>query len=88
MPKYYLQSQHTDQVIQRFQSFDKEAIRTAIISHLKANASDTVEYYKESKDKKYVGDDLLDFYEVNQKSNKVSKLIFKGSKTFYRSIES
>lgn len=87
MSTYYLQSQNTNEIIKRFDLFDKEAIRTAIIDHLKKNSTDTVEYYKESKDKRFVGNDLLDFYEVNPKSKEVSKCILKGAKTYFRSIE-
>jgi hypothetical protein len=87
---YSLYSQNQDRAIEFFEKFDKEAIKEAIVKHLKQDKTDTIEYCKEfPKDsvKRFYGNQIVDFYEVNPKNDKVSKCILIGEKTFYKSIE-
>ena len=90
MPKHVLFSQDTEQPIKWFDNFDREAIKAAIVKHLTDNPNDCVEHCKEpSKNdlRRFVGYDIINFYKVSPKSKKVSLLILKGDKTFYRSIQ-
>lgn len=88
--KHYLTSWNSDTDIQTFEVFDSELIKKAIIEWLTANPIDTLEHSKDltpEEKKKYVGRNILDFYAVNPKSNKVSKIITKGEKEYYLSLE-
>jgi len=84
---YYLESELTEKKVAIFPVFIREAIRQAIIQHLQSHPSDTLHYYKVSTDDEFVGDNLIDFYAINPKNKKPSKLVFKGEKTFYKSLE-
>lgn len=86
---YYLESETSEKRIVEFKVFNRIAILKAIVYYLQNNPTDTVYYYKEcnSIDNDFVGDDLIDFYAINPKNGKPSKLIFKGDKTFYKSLE-
>jgi hypothetical protein len=83
---YYLESELTERRIVEFPVFIREAIRQAIIQHLQSHPTDTVHYYKVSDDDEFVGDDLIDFYAINPRNGKTSKLVFKGEKIFYKSL--
>ena len=86
--RYYLESGNTEVTILSIPAFDKELIKLKIIHHLRQNPKDTIYYYKVCVDQsEFVGDDILGIYEVNPKSGKISKLIFRGEKTYYRSLE-
>jgi hypothetical protein len=84
---YYLESEISEKRIVEFAQFNRVAIQKAIIYYLQNNPTDTVLYYKVSHDEEFVGDDLIDFYAINPKNGKPSKLIFKGDKTYYKSLE-
>jgi hypothetical protein len=84
---YYLESEISEKRIVEFSEFNRIAIQKAIIYYLENNPTDTVYYYKVSNDTEYVGDDLIDFYAVNPNNGKPSKLIFKGEKTFYKTLD-
>jgi hypothetical protein len=86
---YYLESEISEKRIVEFKVFNRVAILKAIVYYLQNNPTDTVYYYKECNniDNDFVGDDLIAFYAVNPKNGKPSKLIFKGEKTFYKSLE-
>ena len=74
--------------IATFETFDKDAIRNAIISHLNANSGDIVEHSKDwgtAKDKTNFPQSV-NFYEVNPKNGKPSLIIQKENKTFYKSL--
>jgi hypothetical protein len=84
---YYLESEISEKRIVEFPEFSRIAIQKAIIYYLQNNPTDTVYYYKVSHDDELVGDDLIAFYAINPKNGKPSKLIFKGDKTFYKTLE-
>lgn len=84
---YYLESEISEKRIVEFFRFNYIAIKKAIIYYLENNPTDTILYYKVANDEKFVGDDLIAFYAINPKNGKPSKLVFKGDKTFYKSLE-
>lgn len=87
---HYLFSMETETMIEAFDKFNKEAIKKAIIGHLKQFPNDCVEHCKDfssSDIRRFYGYDILDTYEINKANNKVSKVVSKGSKNFYKSIE-
>jgi len=87
---HYLFSMDSETMIASFDKFNKEAIKKAIIGHLQQNPNDTVEHCKDfnaSDIRKYYGHEILNLYEVNKRNGKVSKVITKGNKTAYSSIE-
>lgn len=76
--------------VEFFDKFDSQKIKKAIIKHIKSNPTDTIEHCKEypkNSVNRYLGYEIIAFYEVNPKNNKVSKCILKGEKTYYKSIE-
>jgi hypothetical protein len=84
---YYLRSQTTDEkVFQTNPPINKDEVKEEIITHLANNPEDTLEWCVINKDPKYVGDDILGFYEINKKSGKPSKVITKGNKEFYKPL--
>jgi len=87
--KHYLYSHdlHTD--VDVFEEFDTELIRTAIIKHLTEHPNDILEQeidYVGAEKIKYYGRKCIDLFEVNPKNNKISKVITKGNKVFYKSL--
>lgn len=85
----FSQDQETEQPIKWFENFDKEAIKEAIIDHLTANPTDCVEYCKEppkSDLNRFCGYIIIDFYEVNPKTNEICRVITKGDKTYYKKL--
>jgi hypothetical protein len=84
---YYIESEISEKRIVEFPEFNRLAILKAIVYYLQNNPTDTIHYYKVSNDDMYVGDDLIDFFAINPKNGKPSKLIFKGNKTFYKTLE-
>ena len=74
--------------IKWFEKFDKERIKTEITKHLKENTTDVLEFCREfsAKDlKKYVGYEIIDFYQNNPK-NIPSKIITKGNKEYFKPL--
>lgn len=87
---YHLISINQDKIILTLQEFDPKILKEEIIKHLKQNPTDTIQYCKdltEEEAKKFTGYNNIDFYEVNPKNNKVSKVITKGNKEFFKNIE-
>lgn len=87
---HYLFSMDSETMIASFDRFNKEAIKKAIIGHLKQNPNDCVEHCKDfssSDIRKYYGYDILDCYEVNKANSKISKVVTKDNRTLYVSIE-
>ena len=81
-----LYSQDQERTIAFFEKYNKEDIKEQIISHLK----DTLEHCKEysKKDiKRFYGNEILSFYEVNPKNNRVSKVIQRGGKNYFKQID-
>ena len=65
--KHYLYSDNEIEPIVIFDVFDNAAIKNAILERLKTHSSDTLTHEKESFDKKYVGNDILGFYQNDDK---------------------
>lgn len=87
---HYLFSQDNDTFIANFDKFDRNAIKNKIIEYLKAWPLDTIEHCKDySKNdlKRFSGYNILNLYGVNPKNKKVSLIITRGGKQYYRSIE-
>lgn len=88
--KHLLFSQEQDLIIQWFHSFDKEAIKQAIVSHLTDNPTDVLEHCREFSPvdiRKYAGHNILGFYVVNPKNGNISKIITKGNKEYYLKLK-
>ena len=83
---HYISSDDTCDVIERFETFDSVKIKDSILNHLKENPSDTVTLYKVNTNKKYYGDDVIDFFSVNPKSGKPCKIVLKGNKEFFKEL--
>ena len=89
MRTYSLYSQQKEMAIAFFEKFDKVQIKQAIIKHLNENKADTLELCREydKKDiKKYYGNEILQFFEVNKKNGKPSLCIQRGGKTYYKAL--
>lgn len=87
--KHALFSQNSDQPIEWFDRFDKDAIKRSIITHLEQNPTDTVEHCKEysKRDvKKYYGMKIINFYQVNPKNGKPSKIVTRGNKEYFKAL--
>lgn len=87
--KHSLYSQDLDMPVAFFEVFNKENIKSEIISHLKRYPKDTLEHCKEyNKDdvKRFYGNQVINFYKTNRKGE-VCKVIMKGNKEFLKSIE-
>jgi hypothetical protein len=88
--KHLLFSQDKDMPIKWFDKFSHEAIKQAIIEHLKVNPNDCIEHCKEySKHdlNKYLGYEILNFYKINPKTQKISKAVTKRGKEYFIKIE-
>jgi hypothetical protein len=76
--------------VQWFDKFDAEAIKEAILKHLRANPKDVLEYCKEygkTDIKKYYGYEIISFYRVNPENGKVSKVVNINNKDYFKPIE-
>ena len=88
--KHHLFSQDNDMLIATFDKFDREVIKNEIIDHLRNNPTDTIEHckdYTKHELKRFYGYNILNFYKVNPNNNKVSLIVTKGNKEYYRNIE-
>ena len=89
MRTYSLYSQLNEMPIAFFEKFDKAQIKQTIVKHLNENKADTLELCREysKKDiKKYYGNEILQFFEVNPKNQKPSLCIPRGVKTYYKTL--
>ena len=86
--KHYIKDDENLNV--EFETFDATKMTELIINHLKANPDAMIthekEYNAENK-KKYYGNEIIDFYESNPKTGEPSKVIIKGNKTYYKTVE-
>ena len=88
---HYLFSQEKDMLVSTFEKFDRTTIKREIIQHLKENPTDVLEHCKDftrNEIKRFYGYNILNHYKVNPNNNKVSLIITKGNKEYYRNIES
>lgn len=84
---YYLESENTGNKVAEFDIFDKDYIKEKIIKYLGIFNTDTVLLYKISNDEKYVGDDILGFYENHPKTKiRPCRVITKGNKDYYKAL--
>lgn len=87
---HYLFSQDNDMLIESFDKFDRDAIKKEIINHLIVNPLDTVEHlkdYSKNEYKRFSGYKIVNLYAVNPKNKKVSLIITRGYKQYFRNIE-
>lgn len=77
MKKHSIYSQDRDKVIGEFDEITPE-VKQLIIDHLTENPHDCVEHT--------IKNTVVDFYEVNPKSGKPSKVILKDSRYFYKPL--
>jgi len=88
--KHYLFSHELDMLVAGFDKFDRTAIKNEIINHLKLFPKDTIEHckdYTKHELERFMGYNILNFYTTNPKNKKVSLIINKGDKVYYRNIE-
>jgi hypothetical protein len=89
MQFYILYSQNKESNIALFEEFNAGLILDEVKRHLAENPTDTIQFEKElshEAKKKYAGNEILAFYEVNPKNGKPSKCVLKGNKTYYKSL--
>lgn len=79
---YYLESDNLKKDILILEIFDAQLIKNKIIEHLKINNKDLLILSKDNGKSK----EMIDFFEVNPKNDKISKIITKGNKTYYKSL--
>jgi hypothetical protein len=87
--KHLLFSWNSDTVIQWFDKFNSEDIKTAIVKHLTDNPTDTLEHCKEfskSELRRWAGYDIMNFYAMNKK-NEPCKIITKGNKEYFHKLK-
>jgi hypothetical protein len=82
--RFYLYSQVEDKNIYEATIFDADAIKEEIIDHLNNNHGDTLELCKVAHSNKFVGDDIISFFEVNK--GRPCKVILKAGRTFYKKL--
>ena len=89
MSKHLLFSQNLDQPVQWFDKFDKEAIKDGIVKHLTTNPTDCIEHCKEPLKNdlnRFYGYILINFYGVNPNNHKISRIVRKGNRTYYKQL--
>ncbi len=72
-----------------FETFEPIKMTELIINHLMLNKNAMVTHQKEFAPhlkKKYYGNEVIDIYENNPKTGEPSKVVTKGSKTFYKKL--
>jgi hypothetical protein len=87
---HYLFSQEQDMLVASFDKFDRTTIKNEIINHLRVCPNDTIEHckdYTKNELKRFMGYNILNFYRVNPKNKKVSLIVTRGNKEYYRNIE-
>lgn len=87
--KHSLFSQNQDMPVKWYDKFDKQAIKTDIIALLSNDPTDVIEHCKEfskADQRKYVGQEILNFYEINPKSKQPSKIVIVGDRKLYKPL--
>jgi hypothetical protein len=87
---HYLFSQEQDMLVASFDKFDRTTIKNEIINHLRVCPNDIIEHckdYTKSELKRFMGYKILNFYRVNPKNKKVSLIVTRDNKEYYRNIE-
>jgi hypothetical protein len=89
MRKYSLYSEKGI-LIDSFENFDTNSIRSKVIQFLKENPTETIELcreYKRNDIRRFQGEEIIATYAVNPKTKFVSKVSYNGDKTYYMNIE-
>jgi hypothetical protein len=87
---HYLFSQNKDWMFDSFSSFNNSDIKKAVINHLRLYPNDVVEYCKDYRIcdvQRSYGYEIINLYKINPKTNKVSLIVTRGNKKYFRSIE-
>lgn len=84
--KHYIFSDNEDAAILTIDTFNKETLKAAILNRLKTHPFDTLTHEKENLDKKYVGNDILGFYQNNEKQIPC-RLIIKGHQEYFKPLD-
>jgi len=74
--KYQLISQDSESIIFESKEFEVGKIKSEITNHLEKNKSDVIEYW--------INNQIHSFYAFPSIINKVCKLVFKGSREYYK----
>jgi hypothetical protein len=83
--KHALFSQSLDVHVRWFEKFDKQAIKTAIVEHLKQYPDDVLEHCKDyPKGEVGCGMEIINFYQ--NFNNKPCRLIIKGNREYYKPL--
>lgn len=88
MKKHYIISE-THGIIFSCEDYKPAELKAAIIKQLIEHPKDSVDHCKDfnkADARKYYGHELINSYEINPNNGKPSKLIYKGDKTFYKSL--
>jgi hypothetical protein len=86
--KHLLFSQNQDMPVVLFDQFDAQAIKQAIVEHLKADPTDTIEHCKEynrSDARRFYGHEIISFYACDR-FGKPCKVITKGDKNYFKPL--
>lgn len=81
--KHYLFNSNYER-IDLFETFSRELIREAIVKYLTANPDEMLTHERECKDKRTVGNDVLNVYENH--NGKVCRVVTRGNREFYQPI--
>lgn len=81
--KHYLFNSNYDR-IDLFESFNRELIRAAIVKYLTANPAEMLTHERECKDKRTVGNDILNVF-INH-NGRVCKVVTRGNREFNQPI--
>lgn len=85
MAKHYIYSDNEIDPLLTIDTFDKNVLKGTILNRLKTHPSDTLTHEKEILDKKYVGNDILGFYQ-NDGSQRPCRLIIKGHREYLKPL--
>jgi hypothetical protein len=86
--KHYLYDEN-DKLIESFNEFDADKIKTATIKFLTENPNGMVEHCKDPSPedrKKFWGKESINAYEVNTATKQICKIVVKGNKIYYKPI--
>ena len=85
--KHLLYSHNSDAPVVWFDKFNASDIKAAIVKHLTANTTDTIEHCKQYSNldiKRFYGNEIINIYQYH--NGKVCKLIIKGNKEYFKPI--
>lgn len=86
MAKHYIYSDNEVTPLLTIDTFDKDKLKEAILERLKTHPYDTLTHEKESFDKKHIGNDILGFYQ-NDDKQRPCRLIIKGHREYLKPFD-